>query len=1232
MNNALGFQTLKKVVLISLIVCGQNLSSVYAEVSAGNIPDDTRPRVILLSDFPPLDVIPGGAGNGPAEKRSDPDDIQSMVRMLLYSNDLDIEALVASAGTFANIANKQNIFDVIEIYDQVDDYLRQRDVQYPTPGELRKVTWQGRSGTWGKPVEQIVGEDKDTEASEEIIRLVDLDDPRPVWVGVWGGPADLSQAIWKVQQTRNEEELQRFLSKIRVFMIGLGNKTGQDGSGQWLLDTFPELFVIVSQKTYAGMFCQKSEWGNPEWLTTNIREGHGPLGALYPPTGFYPDNPGVQEGDTPTFTHLISGLRGLNDPEKPDQESWGGQYVQRDPSKNHWYDGPGAESIRKWLPDIQRDFARRADWMLPLSDDAEPATEPAAGIPYSPLPETVLVTKVSHFGNQCWKIAMAGGTWYFETGETNGRSGFNSAFDQVGNDWIGNDADKGYNKSSSNGGKHEYRGWPNFGNGNFDHPQRNSGASTRWVDASGEDIPFEGELVGDHLIMRSANDKYELEYHFFPTHAAIKVLKADDKYAFLFEGPVGGEQETSVEKDFYVLKDGKHRELVSGGLGYLEPEFGNDFPSPFFYLEDSDPNDSQVFYVGVKGAGPESAGDEGWRQGTNMVIFSYGRDEDKRAYTGTDAVCVFGFHDKTAHKEISRFIEQRLLDPFSPVGLQTQAARAEKELEFNLWLKDYIEANFEDVVVADNKDWFQARIPNQELVVNWAFLPQSQYTMKNVVGLYEGKDIFISSSVVKEPWGKASTIECIDGLGYYTSEYSEEIMGAFEVAKHSIVQFDGNGTDFVKSMAKAWNAREPLIADPNYKPRVINTTDLGADPDDKQSMVRQFAAANVFDIEGLVVSTGCWRKNQSNTDMLDSLVDAYSEAYPNLKIHADGYPTPNYIRSISVMGQLGYGMGDVGEGKDSAGSDMVIAAADKDDPRPVWVLGWGGMNVAAQAIWKVKETRTPTEFQAFLNKLRLFDILGQDDAGAWISKNFPEVFYIRATGVYGWAPSDEDLAEHIQNHGPLGEAYPNRKWATEGDSPAFMHLYPNGLNDPEEIDQGSWGGRFDTVKKAGIRSMSAVDPVVESSYDQYFMYGNSSEGSGAIQRWKTGYDNDFAARMDWSITENYEDANHHPIAVLNGDKSLNILEVSAKAGAEVVLKANGSSDPDGDGLNYSWSYYAEPSSYVGEVEIQGASAVSATLKVPEDASGTTLHLILEVYDSGEPSLYAYRRLIVSVLP
>ena len=417
------------------------------------------------------------------------------------------------------------------------------------------------------------------------------------------------------------------------------------------------------------------------------------------------------------------------------------------------------------------------------------------------------------------------------------------------------------------------------------------------------------------------------------------------------------------------------------------------------------------------------------------------------------------------------------------------------------------------------------------------------------------------------------------------------------------------------------------------KPRIIVTTDLGADPDDDQSLVRLLVSANEFDIEGLIVSTGCWKKEQSDTAMLDRIVDAYGEVLPNLQVHADGYPSYEYLKSISVLGQTGYGMADVGAGRDSAGSELVIAAVDRDDPRPVWVQFWGGGNVLAQAIWKVRETRSPAEFDAFIAMVRVFDILGQDDTGAWMAQHFPELFYIRATGVYGWQPSDEYLDEHIQNHGPLGAVYPDRKWATEGDTPAFMHVYPHGLNDPEEIDQGGWGGRFDRRKIAGIRSMSEVakiDPAGESRFDPYLMFGNTPEKAGAIKRWQAGYNHDFAARMDWSVTSDYAAANHHPIAVVNGDHSKRVLHISAAAGSSVNLSTEGSSDPDGDDLNYAWSFYAEPSSYAGSVTIDDASGPSATVQVPADASGKTIHVILELQDDGAPSLHAYRRVIIAV--
>ncbi len=332
-----------------------------------------RPRIIAMSDFPPINVRPGSTftEGDPREMYSDPDDVQTMVRLLLYANDLEIEALIASAGSLANIAVKQHMLDVLDVYEQVQPNLARHDARYPTAKHLRGRTFQGQDGTWGSPyfrggipLDQMLGNGLETEASEAIIRIVDKDDPRPVWVSVWGGPVEAAKAIWKVRETRSAGELQAFLSKLRIYQIGR-----QDNTSDWLLENFPELLIITSETNYKGMFYNApgsdTSVGNLDWSNKNLREGHDPLGAVYPRSGWNAETPGVWEGDTPSYLHLVSAVRGLNDPDKPDQEGWGGVFVQPDPARNHWWDHPmGPEAVFKWRPDVSAELIERADWMV----------------------------------------------------------------------------------------------------------------------------------------------------------------------------------------------------------------------------------------------------------------------------------------------------------------------------------------------------------------------------------------------------------------------------------------------------------------------------------------------------------------------------------------------------------------------------------------------------------------------------------------------------------------------------------------------------------------------------------------------------------------------------------------------------------------------------------------------------------------------------------------------------
>ena len=116
--------------------------------------------------------------------------------------------------------------------------------------------------------------------------------------------------------------------------------------------------------------------------------------------------------------------------------------------------------------------------------------------------------------------------------------------------------------------------------------------------------------------------------------------------------------------------------------------------------------------------------------------------------------------------------------------------------------------------------------------------------------------------------------------------------------------------------------------------------------------------------------------------------------------------------------------------------------------------------------------------------------------------------------------------------------------------------------------------------------------------------------------------------MDWCVNA-YTDANHHPVAVVNGDEGNATVRVAAAVGTSFQLDASASSDPDGDQLYFTWQVYPEAGTYEGEVEINGSSSSQTVVTVPGDCEGKTFHILLSVKDSGEPVLFSYRRVIVT---
>ena len=402
---------------------------------------------------------------------------------------------------------------------------------------------------------------------------------------------------------------------------------------------------------------------------------------------------------------------------------------------------------------------------------------------------------------------------------------------------------------------------------------------------------------------------------------------------------------------------------------------------------------------------------------------------------------------------------------------------------------------------------------------------------------------------------------------------------------------------------------------------------------------------------------------------IDNIVEAYGQVYGNLVVHNPDYPTPEYLKSIIRMGNVEF-EGDISH--DTPGSDLIKEVLLDDDMRPVFIQVWGGPSTVSRALKSIEDEFSGSADWAAIKKKvsskAKLCLSGQQDQTykEYIQPNWPEVESVilnaGVTGLgYGAKRGVINKAdtlyfsaawtkENIKSKGIFGDMYrvwgdgkqmaegdftdyfglagysaaeliemgywvwtppqPQGDFISEGDTPCYLNLIGNGLRAYEAPEYGGWGGRKKTLseqdKQDGYTAPFSMRIVKDAVLPVFLP---------AIQ-------NDFAARMKWSVTEDYASANHNP--VISGPVAL-----SAGPGESVSIKTR-VSDPDKNAVSLSWAQY-KVGSYQGELSLKGTDSDTVSFNVPEDAkAGDTIHLVLTAEDNGEPVLTRYHRVIITI--
>ena len=209
---------------------------------------------------------------------------------------------------------------------------------------------------------------------------------------------------------------------------------------------------------------------------------------------------------------------------------------------------------------------------------------------------------------------------------------------------------------------------------------------------------------------------------------------------------------------------------------------------------------------------------------------------------------------------------------------------------------------------------------------------------------------------------------------------------------------------------------------------------------------------------------------------------------------------------------------------------------------------------------------------------------------------------------------------------------PKGEFLGEGDTFTFINLVGNGLDAYRDETPGGWGGRVAVNPSTRTPAPRAAQGGFGGGIETFMrsLEGIGPEGPATRPpspqpNFTPAAQNDFAARLKWSVTPTFAGANHEPRVTLRGSP-----RVSARPG-ETVRLDGAVSDPDGNTVAVRWWRWKDVDTYPGDLSIQDSTSLAASFRVPADAApGQTIQLVLEGTDNGTPPLTRYRRVLVTV--